>query len=370
MRKIGEILKSEREKKDLSLHEIGMSLKINPKILKAIEDGDEKNLPAKTFLRGFIRSYAQYLRLDVDEILKQFQDEVGSIRPPEPKDELPAEAATPAQAPVVQKPKKEKPLGKAKDENLNPSSSSRVFTIIGAIVLVLLIAFVAKMVEKYQKETVLHDAQDVTTTTIPAVIPENLPAANTSEGGIAGGAPAESSAGTKTGSDVGVATGLAAAGASAMPPKASELMTPSPKSTTTSTTVRLVTTTTMKITVTTLKAVVVVPKSTTTTTTKKTTTTARATTTSTSMKPTTTTLPGKKSVEVIVEALNKVSIKYNLGDNATEILELSADQVHTFKGKDKITLEVSDGGAVSVIVNGRDRGVPGTIGQPIKLSYP
>src|SRR6185312_15354404 len=55
MRKIGEILKSEREKKDLSLHEIGMSLKINPKILKAIEESDEKNLPAKTFLRGFIR---------------------------------------------------------------------------------------------------------------------------------------------------------------------------------------------------------------------------------------------------------------------------------------------------------------------------
>ena len=81
-------------------------------------------------------------------------------------------------------------------------------------------------------------------------------------------------------------------------------------------------------------------------------------------------MPGKKSVEVIVEALNKVSIKYNLGDSATEILELSADQVHTFKGKDKITLDVSDGGAVSVIVNGRDRGVPGTIGQPMKLSYP
>jgi cytoskeleton protein RodZ len=49
---------------------------------------------------------------------------------------------------------------------------------------------------------------------------------------------------------------------------------------------------------------------------------------------------------------------------------MTADQVHTFKGKGKINLEVSDGGAISVIVNGRDRGVPGMIGQPIKLSYP
>ena len=32
--------------------------------------------------------------------------------------------------------------------------------------------------------------------------------------------------------------------------------------------------------------------------------------------------------------------------------------------------EFTDGGAVNVIVNGRDRGVPGTIGKPIKLTYP
>ncbi len=59
MSKLGQFLKTEREKKGLSLHEIGMSLKINPKILKAIEDNDEPNLPAKTFLRGLIKSYAQ-----------------------------------------------------------------------------------------------------------------------------------------------------------------------------------------------------------------------------------------------------------------------------------------------------------------------
>src|SRR6185312_14998470 len=267
-----------------------MSLKINPKILKAIEESDEKNLPAKTFLRGFIRSYAQYLRLDVEEILKQFQDELGSTRPAEPKNETTPTTAAPIaeapkgnpsnQSPIEQKiikPKKEKPLGKAKDENLNPSSSSRVFTIIGAIVLVLLIAFVAKMVEKYQKESVRHETQDVTTTTLPMGPSENLAAPNGADGGVVDGAPV-----------VGIST----------PPKPTEMMTSAPiKATTTSTTVRPTTTTIIKDTATTEKIIAVVPKTTTTTTTSTSTTKVpKTTTTSTTLKPTvtTTTLAAKK----------------------------------------------------------------------------
>src|SRR5690606_1331875 len=84
MTKLGDLLKSEREKRNLSLHEIGMSLKINPKILKAIEDGDQAGLPAKTFLRGFVKSYAQYLRLDVNQALQMFQEEYGTTRIEEP----------------------------------------------------------------------------------------------------------------------------------------------------------------------------------------------------------------------------------------------------------------------------------------------
>ncbi len=54
MKKTGEILEKAREEKGLSLHEIGLSLKISSKVLKAIEEGDEAHLPAKTFLRGFL----------------------------------------------------------------------------------------------------------------------------------------------------------------------------------------------------------------------------------------------------------------------------------------------------------------------------
>jgi cytoskeleton protein RodZ len=72
MKKTGEILRKAREEKGLSLNEIGLSLKISSKVLKAIEEGNERQLPAKTFLRGFVQSYANYLHLDTDKILEIF----------------------------------------------------------------------------------------------------------------------------------------------------------------------------------------------------------------------------------------------------------------------------------------------------------
>ena len=80
---------------------------------------------------------------------------------------------------------------------------------------------------------------------------------------------------------------------------------------------------------------------------------------------------GVKPVEVIVEALNKVEIKYSFGsDSKVSTLTLNADEIHTFKSKAKLQLEFSDGGAVSLIINGRDRGVPGKMGQSLKLNFP
>jgi cytoskeleton protein RodZ len=48
---------------------------------------------------------------------------------------------------------------------------------------------------------------------------------------------------------------------------------------------------------------------------------------------------------------------------------LVADQVHTFKNKSGLKLNISNGGAVNVILNGKDLGVPGEIKKPLKLTY-
>ncbi len=317
MTKLGELLKSEREKKGLSLHEIGMSLKINPKILKAIEDGDQANLPAKTFLRGFVKSYAQYLRLDVNQAIGLFQDEYGSPRP-EPTTTTPASVGTSStpSAPQQTQPKFESTLKRPDDAALPVSNNNRIYTILLAILLLTLIAFVAKMMDKYQKES--RDAKTEVTETLNTTTTTLAPL--TSE------AQAPMSTGTLSSQ-------------------------PSP-----TTTLPAMATSTSSGTLTT-------PTTTTTTTTTSSTTLAPTTTTTTTLKP--------ALVEVIVEALNRVNIRFSLnGGQKWESLELNADQVHTFRSRSSIQLEVSDGGAVNVIVNGRDKGVPGTIGRPLKLNFP
>ncbi len=358
MTKLGELLKAEREKKGLSLHEIGMNLKISPKILKAIEEGNPNDLPAKTFVRGFIKSYAQYLRLDTKMILDMFQEEYGTTRPEEPQkaQATPGGATASADQPAVASsagPKFERSLKRPDDAALPVSNNNRIYTILIAIFLLTLIAFVAKMMDKYQKESRISNettssGETTTTTTTSTTLP-----ANESE-----------AAGMSTSISSTTTTIAGATTTSTLAATAAPTTTLKPTTTTTTST----TTTTLKavpVTTTTLRPVATTTTSTTTTTMKP----AAATTTTSST--TTTTLAKAGSTEVIVEALNKVKIRFTLNAGQKwDTIELNPDQVHTFRTKTNMELEISDGGAVNLIVNGRDRGVPGTIGRPIKLTYP
>ncbi len=361
MTKLGELLKAERENKGLSLHEIGMSLKINPKILKAIEDGNQNDLPAKTFLRGFVKSYAQYLRLDVKQALDMFQEEYGTTRPEEPQKAQPTEAAP---QPIVSAPKYEKSLKRPDDAALPVSNNNRIYTIIFAILLLTLIAFVAKMMDKYQKESRIASEVPMTveTTTTTLNVPVSVeaetlatPISETTTTAIAG-------ATTTTTIGVTHPSTTTTTTLKPVPTTSTTVTTTTMRAVTTTTTLKApVTTTTMRLPVTTTTLKVVAPVTTTSTTT---------TTTSTVAGATTTTLKAA-STEVIVEALNKVKVRFSLnGGQKWDSIELSADQLHTFRSKTTVDLEITDGGAVNLIVNGRDRGVPGTIGRPIKLSYP
>ena len=180
MKKTGEILKKAREAKNLSLHEIGLSLKISNKVLKGIEEGDEKQLPAKTFLRGFVQSYANYLNLDADKVLDVFYEEMGSTRhspyirphdadrPPSTEDMVALAPVTtplkaevkkeekiaPVEASVTPLRKKTPDTGKADGmQSLRENKTSKTLAIVAfALVLVGLIIFTKKMIDKYSKE--------------------------------------------------------------------------------------------------------------------------------------------------------------------------------------------------------------------------
>lgn len=98
----GTLLRAGREAAGLSVAAVAQQLKLAPRQIEAIEDGDFTRLPGRTFVRGFVRNYARLLRLDADLVLAALPEsasvpslETPSLAPsPRPIGELPAD--TPA----------------------------------------------------------------------------------------------------------------------------------------------------------------------------------------------------------------------------------------------------------------------------------
>ena len=65
-------LKEKREIENLDINKISEETKINIKHLRALESGDFNNIPT-TYLRLFIKTYAQYLKLDYKQILNNYE---------------------------------------------------------------------------------------------------------------------------------------------------------------------------------------------------------------------------------------------------------------------------------------------------------
>src|SRR5215211_7361633 len=76
MFEIGTSLREARLRQSLDFPEIEQVTKIRAKYLRALEDEQFDVLPAQTYVKGFLRSYAEYLGLDgqlyVDEYNSRF----------------------------------------------------------------------------------------------------------------------------------------------------------------------------------------------------------------------------------------------------------------------------------------------------------
>lgn len=66
----GAHLKKEREIRGLTVSEVAHALKFGVRQIEALEADDYHGLQGATFLRGFIRAYARYLKLDEVPLLK------------------------------------------------------------------------------------------------------------------------------------------------------------------------------------------------------------------------------------------------------------------------------------------------------------
>lgn len=81
---LGEYLRSQRQGRGLSLKHISDNTKITLNHLQAMESGCYDQLPAETYLRGFLVCYAELLDLPVEKILEMYRAECPGKQHPAP----------------------------------------------------------------------------------------------------------------------------------------------------------------------------------------------------------------------------------------------------------------------------------------------
>ncbi|KAF0138601.1 MAG: hypothetical protein FD153_1211, partial [Rhodospirillaceae bacterium] len=76
---VAALLRASRTRRGEDLHDIAQVLCIRHSYLLAIEKGCFHELPGATYASGFIRTYAEHLGLDGDEIVRRFKMETESL---------------------------------------------------------------------------------------------------------------------------------------------------------------------------------------------------------------------------------------------------------------------------------------------------
>ncbi|HSB02042.1 MAG TPA: RodZ domain-containing protein [Anaerolineales bacterium] len=90
---IGQRLKAEREEQRLTLEKVFEATRIRVQYLQALEADDLSVMPSPVQARGYLRNYAEYLGLDVDQILTELRatsTQPASVEVIGPADETPA----------------------------------------------------------------------------------------------------------------------------------------------------------------------------------------------------------------------------------------------------------------------------------------
>ena len=72
MFEIGNSLREARERQGLGYPEIELATKIRAKYIRALEEEDFTSIPGDAYIRGFLRTYAEYLGLDSDVYVDEY----------------------------------------------------------------------------------------------------------------------------------------------------------------------------------------------------------------------------------------------------------------------------------------------------------
>ncbi len=74
---VGEILLAARERAGLSPEEVSQETRLAVKNIEYLETDNFEAVPAKVYVRGFIRTYAIFLDLDVEHLLNKYEVQTG-----------------------------------------------------------------------------------------------------------------------------------------------------------------------------------------------------------------------------------------------------------------------------------------------------
>jgi hypothetical protein len=78
MFEIGNSLREARVRQQLELGEVELATKIRARYLRALEEESFEALPAQTYVKGFLRTYADYLGLDGQLYVDEFNSRYGT----------------------------------------------------------------------------------------------------------------------------------------------------------------------------------------------------------------------------------------------------------------------------------------------------
>jgi cytoskeleton protein RodZ len=71
----GDVLRQQRKALGVDVADVAAALRIKPAYIAALEAGRPDQLPGHTYAIGFMRTYADYLGLESDEVLRRFKQE-------------------------------------------------------------------------------------------------------------------------------------------------------------------------------------------------------------------------------------------------------------------------------------------------------
>ncbi|GJM06221.1 MAG: transcriptional regulator [marine bacterium B5-7] len=97
----GLLLRTQREKQGLSAQEIAKRTHLDIKIVELIEQDSDEGMPAATYVRGYLRSYAKIVGVDPDHIITLYNSDS-----PQPPPEILPEVKQPSQVSSSDKPVK------------------------------------------------------------------------------------------------------------------------------------------------------------------------------------------------------------------------------------------------------------------------